>query len=119
MDKITEEIHESYEKNRKLALRFLKETGLLNKWKEYLKSVYPTKCHWYNYIMPYNIFGTTTFTQFLAEHKKMIFRTSITMHFLAYLTFFHGYHHDIIHVRKGELNDLLHDFPNLKNIIDG
>ena len=61
---------------KKIATRFLKEAGLLNIWKEYIKhnERLQKKC-WYEERYIEDIFGRTTFTSFIEQkiNKKIPF----------------------------------------------
>ena len=72
---------ENFEKFKKIALRFLKERGLFNRWKEYLhaKKYNPTKIggapgvgvtNWYKKNFIDRIFGQENFTEFLENHSN-------------------------------------------------
>ena len=61
---------------KKIATRFLKEAGLLNIWKEYLKhnERFQKKC-WYEGCYIEDIFGSVAFTSFIEQkiNKKLPF----------------------------------------------
>jgi hypothetical protein len=61
---------ETYAENKKIALRFLKETGLLPYWLEYLQTDDAIKRginsnNWYKIMCPDSIFGKTNFTNWI------------------------------------------------------
>lgn len=71
--------------NKKIIVRFLKETGILMAWKEYTGLRSPKmrqKIYHKSYVD--DVFNCTTFTRFLRENKGLIQGTSITSIFRAW-----------------------------------
>ena len=69
---------------KRLALRFLKEIGLLEAWKLYTKKEKINK-KWYNKAFVDKIFGDSSFTYFLKIKYSIFLRTTITGLFRYYL----------------------------------
>lgn len=106
-----------FHKNRKLVLRFLKETGMLKCWEDYLKSDerYKSKI-WYEYIDPIDIIGSTYFTSFLKHHKGIKISHSFYIYFLLFLG--RGPYQELGQSTTYRA-DAIKDFPNLETLIDG
>lgn len=73
-----------YQQNKAIALRFLKDTSLLQPWKEYVKTMH-IEDRWYKYTYPDNIFGSSSFTAFLARHYDFHIVSTITEMFSYYI----------------------------------
>lgn len=69
---------------KRLALRFLKETGLFEAWKFYIKKEKINK-NWYNKVFVDKIFGDSNFTYFLKIKYSIFLNTTITGMFRYYL----------------------------------
>ena len=71
--------------NKKIIVRFLKETGILMAWKEYTALRFPkTAKKIYDKQYVDDVFNCTAFTRFLRENKGLIQETSITSIFRAW-----------------------------------
>lgn len=73
-----------YQQNKVIALRFLKDTSLLQPWKEYVKTRH-IENSWYKHTYPDNIFGSSSFTAFLARHYDFHIVSTITDMFSYYI----------------------------------
>ena len=71
--------------NKKIIVRFLKETGMLIAWKEYTTLRFPKRRKKiYDKLYIDDVFNCTAFTRFLRESKGLIQKTSITSIFRAW-----------------------------------
>ena len=70
-------INEIYKRNKRIAIRFLKELGLLNAWKQYVSkySHNYTTYKWYEKDYLDSVFGDTCFTSFLKKYGVEIYTT--------------------------------------------
>lgn len=68
-------MYEEYIKNKKVVLRFLKELGLLNVWKKYVKKHRNTN-EWYKKEYTDSIIGDTSFTSFLKKEYGVTINTT-------------------------------------------
>jgi predicted DNA-binding ArsR family transcriptional regulator len=93
-------IEDTYKTYRKIAIRFLKDTGLYPYWRGYVKSGeinrflrnhYSKK--WYTKPKIENIFGETNFSNYLLENNVKLEHT-VFEYFLIYLK---EYHPEIMH----------------------
>ena len=73
-----------YQRNKVIALRFLKDTSLLQPWKEYVKTRH-MEGSWYKHTYADNIFGSCGFTAFLVMYYDFHFVATITEMFSYYI----------------------------------
>ena len=76
---------ETFDRNRKMALRFLKEIGLLNAWKEYTNGSEYRKNTWHKKVHIDSIFGDANFTGFLSNRYGIRLKAPISNMFRYYL----------------------------------
>lgn len=75
---------EQKKRNLKIAIRFLKEIGLFNAWKEYESS----SLHFYDLWYVDSIFSDTSFTKYLQVNKGIHLSDYISDIFVSYLTLY-------------------------------
>jgi len=112
---------------RKIALRFLKETGLYKAWFDYIKSPrgkdFIGKKKWYDHEYVISIFGATRFTDYLDAKCGITLNGAIYKYFRAYVELyypdsFNGEEYDRTYSRCKDLPipqaELFNKFPQLK-----
>lgn len=113
--------------HRKIALRFLKETGLYKAWFDYIKSPigkdFIGEKKWYDHEYIISIFGATRFTDYLAAKCGIKLNSAIYKYFRTYVELYYsdsfdGEKYDKTFGRLGDLPipqaELFNKFPQLK-----
>ena len=98
-----------YLEHKKIALRFLKELGLLSVWKRYIYgNIYRIKEYshkWYKHECIDSIFGDSCFTSFLSQNYGIRVHTTVSELFRYWIIY-----NDIPHTFKYELQTPSEDF---------
>ena len=89
--------NDEYLCHKKISLRFLKELGLLNAWKKYIKNHKNSK-EWYKKAHIDSIFGDTCFTSFLMKKYGVKIRTTVSELFRYWIVY-----NDVPHKFKFDL----------------
>lgn len=80
--------------HRKIALRFLKETGLYKAWFDYIKSPigkdFIGEKKWYDHEYVISIFGATRFTDYLAAKCGIKLNSAIYKYFRTYVELYYS-----------------------------
>ena len=80
--------------HRKIALRFLKETGLYKAWFDYIKTPrgkdFIGEKKWYDHEYVISIFGATRFTDYLADKYGITLNSAIYKYFRAYVELYYS-----------------------------
>lgn len=118
-------ITQAHYNNKKIAMRFLKELGLLNAWKQYVSkhSHNYRERKWYEKDYLDSVFGDTCFTSFLSHNYGVKIYTTVSelfRYWLIYNKMQHEFKFEMVTLEKEFKEDVFIDkttkMMSLKNI---